>query len=199
VIQAYGGYPDPVAKRGAIFAITYIGKFTDLLPSLKAAVLSVHTEGDKSIAADLADAFGSYGVPLTSLTREEASAVASEFLLIHYWDFDQGAVPRFLNRFVNLFPDETYSLLVQRIELSQHARQDHQPGFRSFGLAHQNISFGGVPAEKRLAFGRDALAKVLSPGSPYDYAELFWNVAGYDDAAMNLILEASHNLDTSNV
>jgi hypothetical protein len=199
VIQAYGGYPDPVAKRGAIFAITYMGNFTDLLPSLKAAVLSIHTEGDKSVAADLAGAFGPYGVPLTSLTREEASAIASEFLLIHDWDFDQGAVPRFLNRFVNLFPDEIYSLLVQRIELSQQARQDHQLGFRSFGLVHQNISFGGLAAEKRIAFGRDALAKVLRPGSPYDYAELFWDVAGYDDAAMNLILEASHNLDASSV
>ena len=68
--------------------------------------------------ADLADAFGPYGVPLTSLTRDEAAAIASEFLLVHDWDFDQGAIPRFLNRFVNLFPDETYDLLLRRIERS---------------------------------------------------------------------------------
>ena len=47
VIQAYAGYPDPVAKRGAIFATTYMGKFTELRQSLKEAVLSVHTEGDE--------------------------------------------------------------------------------------------------------------------------------------------------------
>ena len=82
VIQAYGGYPDPVAKRGAIFAIAYMGKFVDLRQNLKDAVLSIHTDGDKSVAADLVDAFGPYGVPLTMLTREEAAAVAAEFLLV---------------------------------------------------------------------------------------------------------------------
>lgn len=58
VIQAYAGYPDPVAKRGAIFAITYMGKFTELRQNLKEAILSIHTKGDQAVAADLADAFG---------------------------------------------------------------------------------------------------------------------------------------------
>ena len=71
VIQAYGGNPDPVAKRGAISAITYMGKFVELRENLKNAVLSIHADGDESVAADLADAFGPYGVPLTMLTREE--------------------------------------------------------------------------------------------------------------------------------
>ena len=44
------GYPDPVAKRGAIFAITYMGKFTDLGQNLKDAVLSIRTEGDQTVA-----------------------------------------------------------------------------------------------------------------------------------------------------
>jgi hypothetical protein len=48
----------------------------------------------------------------TSLTLEEATAVASEFLLVDDWEFDQTAIPRFLNGFVNLFPDEIYSLLL---------------------------------------------------------------------------------------
>jgi hypothetical protein len=79
VIQAYAGYADPVAKLGAIFAITYMGKFTDLLPALKEAVLSVRTEGNNRVAAELADAFGPYGVPLTSLTRDEAAGLMKEF------------------------------------------------------------------------------------------------------------------------
>jgi len=35
VIRAYGQHPDPAIKLGAIFAITFMGQFTDLLPSLK--------------------------------------------------------------------------------------------------------------------------------------------------------------------
>jgi hypothetical protein len=199
VIQAYAGYPDPVVKRGAIFAITYMGKFTELRQNLKEAVLSIHTEGDQAVAADLADAFGPYGVPLTSLTREEAASIASEFLFVRDWDFDQGAVPRFLSRFVNLFPDETYSLLLGRIDQASRARKDKQEWLRTFRLVHQNISFGGVPAEKRLELGRDCLARLIASESAEDYAELFWDVAGYDDMSLRLILEVAPKLDDRGV
>jgi hypothetical protein len=199
VIQAYAGYPDPVAKRGAIFAITYMGKFTELRQNLKEAVLSIHTEGNEAIAADFADAFGPYGVPLTSLTRNEAAAVASEFFCVHDWDSHQGAIPRFLHRFVNLFPDETYDLLLRRVEQSIQAKQNNQWGFRSFGLVHENISFGGVPAEKRLQLGRDCLARLIKSDSPEDLATLFWYVAGYDPPALQLIIEVSPGVDAQGV
>ncbi len=199
VIQAYAGYPDPVAKRGAIFAITYMGKFIELRQNLKDAVLSIHTEGDRAIAADLADAFGPYGIPLTSLTRDEAAAVASEFLPVHDWEFDQGAIPRFLNRFVNLFPDETYDLLLRRIERSTRARESNQPGFRSFGLVHQNISFGGLPAEKRLQLGHDCVARLIRSDSAEDLAKLFWDVAGYEQPALQLILTIAPGVDDRSV
>ncbi len=157
VIQAYAGYPDPVAKRGAIFAITYMGKFTELRQNLKDAVLSIHSEGDQAIACDLADAFGPYGVPLTSLTRDEAAAVATEFLLVHDWEFDQGAIPRFLSGFVSLFPDETYDLLLRRIDRSIQARENNQSGYPSFGLVHANISFGGVLLRSGISLVRTVL------------------------------------------
>ena len=96
VIQAYAGYSDPVAKRGALFAITYMGKFVELRHSLKEAALSIRTEGGQAVAEDLADAFGPYGVPLTALTREEASAVAAEFVNVRNWGGGHGAIPRFL-------------------------------------------------------------------------------------------------------
>jgi hypothetical protein len=188
VIQAYAGYPDPVAKRGAIFAITYMGKFTELRQNLKDAVLSIHTDGDQAIAADLADAFGPYGVPLTCLTRDEAAAVASEFLLVHDWEFDQGAIPRFLSGFANLFPDETYNLLLGRVERSIQAREGHQLGFRSLGLVHANISFDGVPAEKRQQLGQDCLTRLIASHSAESLADLFWSVAGYEEPALQLIL-----------
>jgi hypothetical protein len=196
VIQAYAGYPDPVAKRGAIFAITYMGKFIELRQNLKDAVLSIHAEGDSAIAADLADAFGPYGVPLTILTRDEAAAVASEFLPVHDWEFDQGAIPRFLNRFVNLFPDETYGLLLRRIEQNSGAGKN-RPQSRSFGLVHENISFGGVPVEKRLQLGGDCIGRLIrsDSDSAIDLANLFWVVAGYDEPALQLILEIAPGVD----
>jgi hypothetical protein len=158
-------------------------------------VLSIHTEGDQVIATDLADAFGPYGVPLTSLTRDEAAAVASEFLLVHDWEFDQGAIPRFLGRFVNLFPDETYNLLLGRIERSSQAREENQRGFRSFGLVHANISFGGVPAEKRHQLGQDCVTRLIASDSPEGLADLFWSVAGYEEPVLRLILEVAPKVD----
>jgi hypothetical protein len=195
VIQAYAGYPDPVAKRGAIFAITYMGKFTELRQNLKDAVLSIHTEGDPVVAADLADAFGPYGVPLTSLTRDEAAALASEFLLVRDWEFRQGAIPRFLGIFANLFPDETYDLLLRRIDRSIQARENKQPGYRSFGLVHANISFGSVPAEKRLQLGQNCIARLIASDSAEDLADLFWDVAGFEEPALRLVLEIAPNVD----
>jgi Domain of unknown function (DUF4062) len=199
VIQAYAGYPDPVAKRGAIFAITYMGKFTELRESLKDAVLSIRTEGNQVVAADLVDAFGPYGVPLTSLTRDEAAAVASEFLLVQDWEFDQGAIPRFLSRFANLFPDETYDLLLRRIDRNAQARESGQAGYRSFGLVHANISFGSVPPEKRLQLGQNCITRLTASDSAEDLAALFWEVAGYDEAALQLILAVAQNVDERGV
>ena len=199
VIQAYARYSDPVAKRGAIFAITYMGKFTALRQNLKDAVLSIHTEGDPLVAADVADAFGPYGVPLTSLTRDEAAALASEFLLVRDWEFAQGAIPRFLGRFANLFPDETYELLLRRIDRSVQARENKQPAYRSFGLVHANISFGSVPIEKRIQLGQNCIARLIASDSAEDLATLFWEVAGYEEPALQLIFAIAPNLDERGV
>ena len=198
IIQAYAGYPDPVAKRGAIFAITYMGKFTDLRQNLKDVVLSIHTDGNGTVAADLADAFGPYGLPLTSLTRVEAAALASEFLLVPDWDIDQGAIPRFLSVFAALFPDEAYDLLVRRITLN--AEEANKYHFRSFGLVHHNsVSFGGVSAEKRIHLGRDCIARLIGSDSAEEFADLFWDVAGYEEPALALIVAIAAKADERGV
>jgi hypothetical protein len=199
VIQVYARYPDPVAKRGASSAIAYMGKFTELRQRLKDAVLSIHTEGDQAVAADLADAFGPYGIPLTSLTQAEAAAIALEFLLVHDWEFDQGAIPRFLNQFVNLFPDETYDLLLRRLEQSRRARENHQLSFRSLGLVHQDISFSGVPSDKRIQLGQDCIARLMGSDAADDLAELFWEVAGYEGPALRLIVEIAPKADEQGI
>jgi hypothetical protein len=188
IIQAYAGFPDPVAKRGAIFAIAYMGKFIELRQNLKDAALSIHTDGNGIVAADLTDAFGPYGLPLTILTRAEAAEFASEFLLVHDWDVDQGAIPRFLSRFAALFPDETYDLLIRRIALNTDETSRHH--FRSFGLLHQDsVSFSGVPTEKRLQLGRDCIARLIGSDSVQELVDLFWDVAGYEEPALALIVE----------
>ncbi len=188
VIQAYAGYPDPVAKLGAVFAITYMGKFTDLLPALKEAVLSVRTEGDSRVAAELADAFGPYGVPLTILTRDEATGLVREFALVSDWDCDQGAIPRFLNHFVSLFPDEMFEVLTERIEKNSAARTANLPRLRTFGLVYGDVSFSSVPTEKRMEFAAKALRQALMPETGEEASDLFWDVAGINDSAFDLIL-----------
>jgi hypothetical protein len=199
VIQAYAGYPDPVAKRGAMFAITYMGKFADLRQNLRDAVLSVRTQGDPGVAATLADAFGPYGVPLSSLSRQEADALASEFLVVNDWEVDQGAIPRFLNRFVALFPDETYKLLLGRIELNERARAAGQRSFRTFDLVHQSVSFAGVAAEKRLQLAQDCIGRIAAAKSAEELSQLFWDVAGYDDTALRLLVNIAPTLSDERV
>ena len=192
-------YPDPVAKRGAIHAIAYMGKFTELRQSLKEAALSIHADGNKVIATDLVDAFGTYGVPLTSLTREEAAAVATEFLSIEDWDYDQAAIPRFLSIFVNLFPDETYELLLKRIEKSIQSRVAGWSRYRTFDLVRGSISFGGVPAEKRAQLAKDCIDRVMASESVEELAELYWAVAGYDAAAYDQVLAAASDISDRGV
>jgi hypothetical protein len=114
---------------------------------------------------------------------------------VHDWEFDQGAIPRFLSRFVDLFPDETYDLLLRRIDRSIRARESNQSGYRSFGLVHANISFGGVPAEKRHQLGQDCVTRLIASDSPESLADLFWIVAGYEEPALRLILEVAPKVD----
>lgn len=96
---------------------------------------------------------------------------------------------------MNLSPDETYNLLLGRIERNIQAREEKQRGFRSFGLVHANISFGGVPAEKRNQLGRDCVTRLIASDSAESLADLFWNVAGYEEPALRLILEVAPTVD----
>lgn len=195
LIQAYGGYGDPVAKRGAIFAITYMGKFTELRRNLKEAVLSIRTEGDQTVAADLADAFGPYGVPLSSLTRAEAAGVAGEFLKVPDWEYEQSAIPRFLSRFVGLFPDEALALLIARIEQNVQAGAAGRAPYRTFGLVDQNISFGCLPVAKRLELGTQCMNRYVFTQAAEEYGNLFWDVAGFDGPSLEIILQAARSCD----
>jgi hypothetical protein len=74
-----------------------------------------------------------------------------------------------------------------------------KPGHRTFGLVHANISFGSVPAEKRLQLGQNCIARLMTSDSAEDLADLFWQVAGYEESALRLILAVAANADERGV
>ena len=120
----------------------------------------------------------------TSLTQVEAAKVTSELIDVEDWEFDQGAIPRFLNTFVNLFPDETYDLLINRIERSIQKVATGGSGLRSIRLVHQNISFNAVSVEKRLQLGQDCISRLLKTDSgAVELSDLYWIVVGYEESS----------------
>jgi hypothetical protein len=196
LIKAYGSLPDPVAKQGALGAIAYMGKFVGLRPQLLDAAMAINTDADSRVASELADAFGPYGVPLTLLTRSQAAALASQFLLVKDWDSQQEAIPRFLGRFVAPFPDETFELLLNRIEVAEAAKQQSDYSFRTFGFGHLSVSFEEVPIEKRLELATKCMELLVQARSSVrDYAELFWTVGGYGQQTLDLIIRTASNGD----
>jgi hypothetical protein len=190
VIRAFGEYPDPATKRDALFAIAYMGKFVALHRELKDVALSIDPQGDATVAEKLADAFYTYGLPLTMLSREEARVLASRFLSVEDWDSRQSVIPRFLNRFTPIFPDESLGLLIERIIRDIANSKVRLPRLRSFGLLEENVSFDAVPAEKRHELGRQCIDLLMDANEGTDeYTSLFWLVAGSGEVALKLILD----------
>ena len=86
-------------------------------------------------------------------------------------------------------------MLLRRIELNIQERKNHRPSFRTFDLVDGHISFGSVPAEKRLELARDCIARLVRADSGEELAALFWNLAGYDEAALQLIVDSTQGVD----
>jgi hypothetical protein len=80
---------------------------------------------------------------------------------------------------------------LRRIELNADARKNNQPSFQTFNLVQGHISFGSVPAEKRLQLAQDCIARLLQADSEEDLATLFWHLAGYDEASLQLIVNSA--------
>src|SRR6185312_12826617 len=150
-------------------------------------------------ADKLTDAFGPYGIPLTMLTRLEAEKLASRFLPVHDWDSHQQAIPRFLNNLLQLFPDEVFGLLEARI--AQGIKEGRTTlRLRDLDPVDTNISFSGVPQEKRIELGHRCIDLLMKSEREMDmYCRLFWTVAGYDDAALELVLSAAAPQSTSKI
>jgi hypothetical protein len=199
LIQLYGEHPDPIVRGEALFAIAYMGKFTDLRPHMKAVALAIDPSANEYVADKLADAFGAYGIPLTMLTRSEAEKLALRFLSVEDWDAHQHAIPRFLNQLLQLFPDEVFGLLEAR--LARGIKEGRTTlRLRSSDPVDANISFSGVPQEKRIELGRRCIDLLMKSEQEMDmYSRLFWVVAGYDDAALELILSAASSQSTTKI
>jgi hypothetical protein len=120
-----------------------------------------------------------------------------EFLPVKDWDSQQQAIPRFLSKFVSIFPDETFELLLNRIRVEETARLQGDYSFHTFGFVHLGVSFEAVRAEKRLELAAKCIDLLVRAKSPVrDYAELFWTVGGYDHQTLDLIVRAASNCDS---
>jgi hypothetical protein len=64
---------------------------------------------------------------------------------------------------------------------------------------HANVSFGGIPAEKRHQLGHDCMTRLIASASAEGIADLFWNVAGFAEPMLRLILEVAPNADERGV
>lgn len=105
------------------------------------------------------------------------------------------AIPRFLQ----LFPDEVFGLLEAR--LARGIKEGRTTlRLRSFDPVDTNISFSGVPQEKRIELGRRCIDLLVNSEQEMDmYSRLFWAVAGCDDAALELILSAASSQSTTKI
>ena len=65
------------------------------------------------------------------------------------------------------------------------------PPSKTLGLVHGSISFGSVPAEKRLGLAQDCIHRLMRSVSREELAELFWDLAGYDEPALQLIVNSA--------
>jgi hypothetical protein len=200
LIKAYGAVSDTGAKAGALHAIAYMGRYEELRPHLLDAALSIQMDGDPYIASELADAFGPYGVPISMMTRAQAATLLSRFISVKDWDSHQGSIPRFLTALTNLFPDEVFDFLLNRIAAETLARQQNDYSFRSFDLVHNDISFGGLPSEKRAELAARCLGILINDdSSTSSYAELFWVVGGYTEGVFNIIVGAASRAHSERV
>jgi hypothetical protein len=83
--------------------------------------------------------------------------------------------------------------------LNAETRANHISRFRVFGLVHQEISFAGVHAEKRFQLAQSCIARFTELDSDVEFAKLFWIVAGFEDPALSLVLNAALNADERRV
>jgi len=194
-IKAYLAYPDVLAKRGALHAIAYMGKNVHLQPELLDAALSVEVGDDGHVASALADAFGTYGVHLSSLTRADVARLCRKFLSVQELDADQGRVPRLLNQLAAMFPDEVLEFLLARLAIARTAGNQGWK-YRTVKLVYEEVSFGSIDTAARIRLANKCLDSYLAVlDTDDDYAKLFWNVAGADGEVLNLLVD---RLDDNN-
>jgi hypothetical protein len=56
-----------------------------------------------------------------------------------------------------------------------------------------------VVKSKRLQLGQNCVARLIESDSPEDLADLFWEVAGYEEGALQLVLASAPKLDERGV
>jgi len=192
-IKAFLAYPDAWVKAMALQAIAYMGKYLHLHSQLLSAALSVDVASEARVATKLAEVFGPYGIPLSSLKSTDASLLLSKFLDIDELDADQGAIPRFLSMLVVAFPDQVLEFLLERLAIERKTRREGKWSYRSIGIGRSDISFASVHDNDRIRLAQKCLdAYLLLEGQAEEYAKLFWDISGAHDESMGLLVAASN-------
>lgn len=200
LIREFLGVPNSSVKRNALEAIAYMGKCHAVLRDLLEAALSVEVGSDANVADALADAFGSYGIPVSLLTSEEMGILLGKFLPIEDFDSHQGSIPRFLGTLVGRYPEEVLNLLLKRLALEEQRRAQHDWTFRALGISHHAVSFGSVPSERKPDLLRMCMSRfLLSHHSDESYAQLFWSIDPLWEYSFDVVLDALGNATPDNV
>ena len=197
LIEDFLHYPNAAVKRAGLHAVAYLGQNQTLQPSLLHAVLSLEVDGNPHVATDLADAFGSYGVSLELLTREEVSRLLDQFLPIEDLDQDQGRIPALLNRLATVFPEQVLGFLVARIEIALRKRAQGDWHYRAIRCLYGHVSFGNVERSTKLKLVSRCLELYLEAEPPADlYRDLFWGVlGGMEDDVLSILVDAVDDVD----
>lgn len=197
LIETYLAFPNSLVRREGLHAIAYLGQKPEVQPQLLRAVLSVPVAGDAQVAATLVGAFSPYGVWLTQLSEADAAHLLNELATIQNLSVNQGAIPSFLSRLTERFPDQVLEFLLRRLEMEEQHRANGDWDFHGIDSAYGYVSFGSAqPAVKgRLAqICLDRYLRAIPPAS--SYRSLFWSVlGGFDDEVLSVLSRAAAGAD----
>lgn len=189
LIETYLSFPNSLVKRDCLHAIAYMGKKAGVQPALLRAVLSVEVEGDAQVAATLVGTFGPYGVWLAQLSETDVSRIFLQLATIEDLSTNQGAIPSFLSRLTDRFPDQVLEFLLHRLEIEDERRTNGDWSFRGLDSPYGHVSFGAVEPRVRARLVQTCLDRYLRAIPPASsYRSLFWTVLGGLDAEVLTVL-----------
>jgi hypothetical protein len=189
LVERYLAFPDSRVRRHGLHAIAFMGKKPEIRPALLRAALSVDVRAETEIAIALVDSFGPFGIPLALLSADDLTQILAQLATIDDFSAHQGAIPSFLSRLTNRFPDQVLEFLLCRIEVEDERRANGDWDFRAIDGPFGYVSFGDVEPEARSRLVQMCLDRYLQAIPPaLSYRSLFWTVlGGLDNAVLSVL------------